>query len=158
HLPLHGVAAGPVAAGARADVHRHADAVAGVETRAAHLGEVPAGPEITRAPLGIGFEAAAREHDRFAAQLAFDALVADAHARHPQGGVEEAEPACAVTNLDAAFGRGIGEHLDEAGSASDRLHGEAAPELELALDLERLAAIDRDEAHALVAQPAEGVE
>src|SRR5262245_5650493 len=142
HLPLYGVAAGPVAAGARADVRRHADAVAGVEARAAHLGEVPAGPEITRAPLGIGFEAAAREHDRFAAQLAFDALVADAHARHPHAVVDEAEPARAVTNLDAAFGRGIGEHLDEAGSAPHRLDGEAAPELELALDLERLAAID----------------
>src|SRR5262249_38857090 len=158
HLPLHGVAAGPVAARTRAAIHRHADAVAGVEARAEHLAEVPAGPEITRAPLGIGFEAATREHDRFAAQLAFDALVADAHARHPHAVIDETEPARAVTNLDAAFGRGIGEHLDEPGSAPDRLDGEAAPELELALDLERLAAIDRDEAYALAAQPAEGVE
>src|SRR5262249_428622 len=117
HLPLHGVAAGPVAAGARADVHRPAHPLPRLETPPGHLGQVPAGPEITRAPLGIGFEAAAREHDRFAAQLAFDALVADAHARHPHAVVDEAEPACAVTNLDAAFGRGIGEHLDEAGSA-----------------------------------------
>src|SRR5262249_35618512 len=94
----------------------------------------------------------------FAAQLAFDALVADTHARHPHAVIDEAEPARAVTNLDAAFGRGIGEHLDEAGSAPDRLDGQAAPELRLALDPERLAAIDRDEAHALFAQPAEGVE
>src|SRR5262245_14432893 len=157
HLPLHGVTAGPVAAGARADIHRHADAVAGVEARAAHLGEVPAGPEVTRAPLGIGFEADAREHDRCAAQLAFDARMPNAHAHHPHAVMDEAKRARAVTNLDALFGRGVGEHLDETGSAPDRLDGEAAPELELALDLERLAAIDRDEAHVLGAQPAEGV-
>ena len=80
HLPLHRVAARPVAARARADVQRHADAVAGVEAGAAHLGEVPAGAEIARAPFGIGLEAAAGEHDRLAAQLAFDAVVPDAHA------------------------------------------------------------------------------
>src|SRR5215813_9831096 len=127
HLPLYGVAAGPVAAGARADVHRHADAVAGVEARAAHLGEVPARSEIARAPLGIGFKSAACEHHRVAAQLAFDAPVPDAHAHHPHAVADEAERARAVANLDAAFGRGIGEHLDEAGSAPDRLDGEAAP-------------------------------
>src|SRR5262249_7477129 len=150
HLPLHGVAAGPVAAGAGADIHRHADAVTGVEARAAHLGEVPARSEIARAPLGVGLKSAAREHHRLAAQLAFDAPVPDAYAHHPHAVADEAERARAVANLDATLGRGIGEHLDEAGAAADRLDGEAAPELELAVDLERLAAIDRDEAHALV--------
>src|SRR5262249_21625175 len=96
-LRLHGVGAGTVAAAAGAGIHRHAEAVAGVEARAAPLGEVPAGPEITRAPLGIGFEAAAREHDRFAAQLAFDALVPNAHAHHPHAVMDEAERARAVT-------------------------------------------------------------
>src|ERR1700716_2663035 len=77
HLPLHRMAAGPVAAWACADIQCHADAVAGVEARAAHFGEVPAGTEIARAPFGIRFESTASEHDRSAAQLAFGALVPD---------------------------------------------------------------------------------
>ena len=158
HLPLHRVAAGPVAAGTRADVESHADAVTGIEARAAHLREVPAGPEVAGAPLGIGFEAAAREYDRFAAQLAFGAVVPDANACDPHPVVEEAERARAIANLDAALCGGVGEHLDQARSAADRLDGEAAPELEFAFDLERLPAVDRDEAHAFIAHPTEGVE
>src|SRR2546430_127052 len=135
-----------------------ANSVAGVEALSAPLGETPAGPEIARAPLGVGLEAAAGEHDRFAAQLAFDAVVADAHAADPHAVIEQAQRARAVANLDTALGGGIGEHLDEAGAAADRLDGQPAPELELALDLEGLAAVDRDEAHALAAHPAERVE
>ena len=56
------------------------------------------------------------------------------------------------------FSARLGEHLDQARAAADRLDREPAPELELAVDLERLPAIDRDEADALVAHPAEGVE
>ncbi len=62
-VPADRVAARPVAVRRGADVERHADAVAGVEARAAHLGELPAGPEIARAPFGVGFEAAARQDD-----------------------------------------------------------------------------------------------
>src|SRR5205823_11395523 len=50
HFPLHRMAARPIAAWARTDIERHADAVAGVEARAAHLGEIPARAEIKRAP------------------------------------------------------------------------------------------------------------
>src|SRR5262245_49091899 len=151
HLPLHRVAARPVAAGTGADLHRHADAVAGVEARASHLGEVPAGSEIARAPLRVRFEAAAGEHHGLAAQLALHARVPDAHALDAHAVVDQAERTRLVSNLDAALGRRVGEHLDQPRPAADRLDGEAAPELELALDLERLAAVDRDEAHALVA-------
>src|SRR5262249_37395726 len=91
HLPLHGVAARPVAARRGADVGRHADAFAGVEAGAAHLGEIPARPEIARAPLGIGLEAAAGEHDRLAVQVALDAVAADAHAGDAHTVEEEAE-------------------------------------------------------------------
>ena len=49
-------------------------------------------------------------------------------------------------------------HLDQARAAADRFDRQAAPELELAVDLERLPAVDRDEAHALVAHPVERVE
>src|SRR5262249_58527069 len=80
HLPLYCVAAGPVAARARADVHRHADAVASIEAGAAHFREVPARTEIAGAPFGIGFESAAGEHDRLGMKLAFHTVVADAPA------------------------------------------------------------------------------
>src|SRR5207247_1934201 len=63
-LPGHGVAARPVAGRLRADVERHADRVAGVEARAAHFGELPAGAQVARAPLGIRLKAACGEHYR----------------------------------------------------------------------------------------------
>ncbi len=50
------------------------------------------------------------------------------------------------------------EHVDEAGPAADGFDRQAAPELELAVDLERLPAVDRDEADALLAHPVERVE
>src|SRR5262249_3452725 len=158
HLPLHRMAARPVAARARADLHRHTDTVAVVEAGAAHLGEVPARPGIGGAPLGVGFEAAAGEHHCFAVDLALDAVVADAHAIHAYAVEHEAQRAGAVADVDAALRRGVGEHLDQAGTAADRLDREAAPELELAVDLECLAAVDRDEANALVAHPAKSIE
>ena len=52
-VPGHGMAAGPLAIRLRADRQCHADAIAGVVTRAADLGHVPAGPEITCAPFAI---------------------------------------------------------------------------------------------------------
>src|SRR5262249_45799764 len=158
HLPLHRVAAGPVAAGARADVDGHADSVAGVKPRAAHLRQVPAGPEIARTPLRIRLETAAREHDLFAAQLGFDAVVAHAPPAHPHTAIQQAQRARAVANFDPTFGGCAREHLDQTGPAPDRLDGQAAPEFELTFDLEGLAAVDRNEAHALVAHPAERVE
>src|SRR5258708_12965821 len=56
-VPADGVAARPVAIGHGADIERHADAVAGVEAGAAHLGEVPARPEIARAPFRLALAA-----------------------------------------------------------------------------------------------------
>ena len=64
HLPLHGVTARPVSPGTGSDVERHANAIAGVETRASHLGEVPSRPEITRPPLRVGFETPTGKHHR----------------------------------------------------------------------------------------------
>ena len=121
HLPLHGMAARPVAAGARADLQRHADAVAGVEAGAAHLGEIPARAEIARAPFRIGFEAAAGKHHRLAAQIAFHAVVTDAHAFYAHAVGQELERARLIADLDAALGGGLGQHLDEARPAADGL-------------------------------------
>src|SRR5207237_3190234 len=101
HFPLHRMTARPVAARACTDVERHADAVAGVEARAAHLGEIPARAEITRAPFRIGLEAAGGENNGLAANLAFLAIVANAHAVDAAARVDERERTGLITNLDA---------------------------------------------------------
>src|SRR5271166_4196571 len=134
HLPLHRMAAGPVAAWTGTDLHRHTDAVAVVEARAPHFGEIPAGPEIARAPFGVGFESAAGEHNRLADQIAFHVIMPDTHAPHAYAVEKQLERACLVSDLDSALAYGFGEHLDEARAAADGFHGEAAPEFELAFD------------------------
>ncbi len=48
--------------GCAPSIERHLQAVAGVEARAAHLGEIPARAEIFGAPLGVALETAAGEH------------------------------------------------------------------------------------------------
>ena len=48
------------------------------------------------------------------------------------------------------------ERVDQAGTPTPRLDGEPAPELEFAVDLEGLAAVDGHETHALRPQPLEG--
>ena len=103
HVPLHGMAARPIAARRGADLERHADAVAGVEARAAHLGEVPAGAEIARAPFRIGFEAAAGEHHGFRAQLAQLAVVAHPHTLDAVAVEQQIERAGPVAQPDAAL-------------------------------------------------------
>src|SRR5262249_59873161 len=92
------------------------------------------------------------------AQVGLDAVGADAHSTHAHTVIEEAKRTRAVANFDSAFGRCVSEHLDQTGTASDRLDGQAAPEFELAFDLEGLTTIDRNEAYALFAHPAERVE
>src|SRR6185295_9146147 len=119
HLPADRVAARPVAARARTDVKRHADAVAGVEAGAAHLGEIPAGAEIARAPFRIGLEAAGGEHDRLAVNFVYLTVVADAHAVDAIAVGQEIECAGAIADLDPALLGGFGEHVDEAGAAAD---------------------------------------
>ena len=54
----------PVAGDRGAEIERHLQPLPGVEARAAHLGEVPARPQIARPHLGIGLEPAAGQHHR----------------------------------------------------------------------------------------------
>ena len=61
-------------------------------------------------------------------------------------------------DLDAALLRGLGEHGDEAGPAADGFDGQPAPKFEFAVDLERLAAVDRNEANAFLAHPVQRIE
>src|SRR5262249_30667253 len=129
-----------------------------VVTSAAHLGEVPARPEIARAPFGIRLEAAGGEHDGSSRKLNHVAVVARTHAFDPVAVEQEIDRAGRIADLDAALPGGFREHVDEAGAAADRFHGEPTPEFEPALDLESLPAVDRYEAYALLLHPVEGIE
>ena len=157
-LPAHGVTARPVADRGGADVERHADHVAGVEARAAHLGQLPARAEVARAPLGVGLEAAAGEHHGFRLHLDRLAFLSHAHAVHAAVVGDQRGRARAVPDLHAVLLRRPGPGLDQPFAAADGLDGEPAPELELAVDLERLPAVDRREADALAAHPQQRLE
>src|SRR5580704_15319041 len=138
HFPLHGMTARPVAARCGADVDRHADALAGVEARATHLGEIPARAEIARAPFRIGLKTAAGEHHRFRPQLAHLAVLAHANALDPVAVEQQIEAARGIVDVDAALFCRSCQHGDQAGARSEGFHRQPAPEFELAVDLEGL--------------------
>src|SRR5207302_5094208 len=152
-LPSHGVAARPVADRLRADVERHADRVAGVEARAAHLGELPAGPQVARAPFGVRLEASRREGHRPA--LNFDGLPRLFHDHAVDAVIvrDQRNRARLVPDVDAVLSRRLRERVDEPGTAAHGLDGEPAPEPEAAFHLERLPPPGGGEAHALAAHP-----
>ena len=156
-FPAHRVAARPVAIGHRADIERHADPVAGIEPCPAHLGELPAGAEIARAPFVITLESAGGEHHRFRPDLLDAALALHLHPAHRHPVEDEVGRAVAVTDLDAPRGGDLVQRIDQPGTAAPGLDREPAPELELSVDLEGLSAPDRREAHALSAHPEQGV-
>ena len=64
----------------------------------------------------------------------------------------------AVEDADPLALAGLRQIVDETGSAARHLGGAAAPELELAIDLEGLAAIGGIEFHPLTIHPHHGVE
>src|SRR5580698_3595607 len=103
HFPLYGVTARPVAARRGPDIDRHANAVAGVVARTAHLREIPAGPEIARAPFRIGLETTAGEHHRFRPQFAHLAVLAHADALDPVAVEQQIEAARRIVDVDAAL-------------------------------------------------------
>src|SRR6267378_329632 len=155
-VPLHGVTAAPVAPRLRADVERHADAVAGVVRGAAHAGEVPVGPEVARAHLHVGLEAPGGEDDG----VRLDRLAAavrgpDLHAGDDTARVGEQPVRLGLeADVDALLLRRLVVHVDQAGPAADRLQHEVAEERELAAHLEGLAAEHRDPADPLRLHPA----
>ena len=73
----------------------------------------------------------------------------------PSSSVTRPDGARVVEDGDAVLLGGPGQRRDEARPAAVALDGEAAPELEPAVDLERLSSPDRREAHALGAHPAQ---
>ena len=137
-----------------ADVQRHADAFAGVEPRAAHLGEFPAGAQVAGAPFGVGLEAAAGQHHGLGADIAGAAALPDADA--PDAVVVRDQLPRRRAELDRhALGAGEPvERVHKTWTAAPGLDGQPAPELEAAVDAIGLAAPDRHEAHALALHPA----
>ncbi len=78
-IPADCVTTRPIPVRCRTDVERHADTVARIESRASDFGDLPAGSEVARAPLGVGFEATRCNYDgfrvdclRYAARAAHD--------------------------------------------------------------------------------------
>src|SRR5204863_1517826 len=69
-----------MAIGLSADLERRADSVAGVEARAAHLGQLPVGAQVARTHLLVGLEAAGGEDDGAARNRAFPFRSKRAHA------------------------------------------------------------------------------
>ena len=156
-VPGDRVAAGPVAGRHGADIKRHANAVALVEAGPTRLGKVPAGAEIARPPRGIGLEAAAGEHD--SPRTDFDRALLDPCAHAPHAGVvgKKGMPWRSVVDGDARLRSGPVERLDEARPAAPGFDRKPAPEAKVAvLPLERLAAVARLKAHALLAHPEQG--
>ena len=152
-VPRYRVAARPVAVRRGADRERHLDRVAGVEARAAHLGELPARAHIARAPFGVGLEAAGRKNHRLRFYLKSFPGFSD---HHPMNAIvvrNERNRARLVPVLDAVLLRDLRQRLDQARPAAHRLEREAAPELELAADVEGLPAPGCGEAHAFLAHP-----
>ena len=122
-----------------------------VVSGAAHLREVPVGAEIAGAHFGVGIESAAGEHDGLRRRSYWrpwwrTRTPPRAHRRgaaRGRGVVEHRDAGCSSAACSAATGA----------AAAEDVAGEAAPELEFAIDLEGLAAERGLEPHAMAAQP-----
>src|SRR6185503_767499 len=82
-VPADGVASGPVSRRHRADFERHADAVAGVETRAADLRQFPAGAQVARTHLAVRLETSGCEYHALCLDVDRAAVVLDPDAFDP---------------------------------------------------------------------------
>ena len=155
-VPLDRVTAAPVPVGLGAVRERRAQHLPGVVGRAAHLGHVPVRPEVGRAHLRVGLEAAGGEHDRAGAQvLARPVGVPDGDAGdRTVVAAQEVLDGGAVAQLDpvARCGGAVLGHQPFA--AVDRADRQPAPEAPAAVDLVGLALVHEPEAQPLPAQPA----
>src|SRR5436190_8136913 len=131
----------------------HAMALPIVESSAADLGEVPVWPEVAGAHLRVRFKAAASQHHGLGTQLDVLATLARAHALHPAIRADESYGGRIVEHFDAGPFEGLVQRFDELRAAAEQVTGETAPELELAVDLERLPAECGLEANALLLEP-----
>ena len=157
-VPAAGVAARPVTEGAGADLEGHAEAIAGVEARAAHLGQLPARTKVARPPLGVGLEAAAGEHDRPRGEITKRSAASYPHAVHAHTVPQERQGPRLEEDLDPTPAGRRRQGLDEPGAAAGGFDGKAAEEFPSSPNLAGLAPVDRHEARPLATEPDHGVE
>ena len=120
----------------------------------AHPAEVPARPEIAHAHLGIGFEAAAGEHDGFRRDLGIALLAADLDTCDDAvGALHQADKSGAIADINPEFLRASKLCLDEACAPTDGLDVDASVEVMLAVDHEGLSSVHRHKADTVATQP-----
>ena len=158
-IPRHRVRSRPLPGRLRPRLQGHAEPVADVVARPAHLHGLPARTEIAGAHLGVRLEAARGEHDRARGHLLTPVRSGRAHAPHGSGALVEQkrDRLRAVADLDTSRFAGREERVGEPGPTADGLDDEAAPEAELAADAVGLPAVEQHPADAQgLAHPGHG--
>src|SRR5262249_18036280 len=108
---------------------------------------------ITSAHFGIGFKSTAGKHHRLGPQLHVFTAAASAHALHAAAAMNEAKGGGVVEHWDARLVDRCMQPFDELRTATEQVTGKPTPELELAVNLERLPPKRRLEADALLLEP-----
>src|SRR5688572_29719809 len=135
-----------------AGIERHSNSGALVVAAAPYLREVPAGPEITRAPFGVRFEATAREHDRTGAKARSHRVPLDDNAGDRAVASHKVARKGLVKNVDAGLFRRLVFEIGEADPAAHGLDHEATEPFALCADLGALPSV-RQETQALSLEP-----
>ena len=117
-VPSDRMAAGPIAGRHGADVERHANAVAGVESGAANLGKLPGGPQITRPHFGIGLKPAGREDHAFRLDLDCAAVVLHTYALNTVIVGDQRQGSGVVSDFNAVFPGDLGMRVNKARAAA----------------------------------------
>src|SRR5438105_850719 len=142
-LPGDRMTARPLPVGLRADVQRHADAVAGVVARAAHLRQVPSRTEIARPPFAVGFEAAAGEHERTRTDQFLAAIDQHPYTLDARRTAQQRHRACAKADADTVFRGCFVFRFHQPGAPAVGIDDDATEKLELALVVVGLATVVR---------------
>ena len=147
------MAARPVSKRQRARLKCCAYARAGVVTGPAYFGQIPVGAKIACAHFGVRLETAAGKHHSPGPDLDRAALTACPHA-FDAAVVGDKPDRRGFIVYGYAFARaGLVLKLDQSRSATPGFHRETAPELEAAIDLERLTPVRRLKLHAFLVHP-----
>ena len=155
-IPADGVASGPVAVRHRADIYRHANAVAGIVLRATYFRELPTRAQITGSHLGVGFETTRCQNNGFGCNFTNLAFFLHFDAADFLIVVKERENAGLEKNVDSVLLRNFEFRFNKAGTATPCLDAETAPEFELPVDLESLATVAWLKANAFLLHPLQG--